>query len=222
MLEKIKTILAGVNSEILSIANDVHKYFLVALAVIVAIGLVYKDFSGRVHRQELESESLLYLTPRNVHSAPLGLGRNNTMGTIVLQRNGPGTPKVETPSASEERPPYIPPEAEIIVTPKDPTKTLSDVVNVKIEDRYGFTLEPGLTGNLLPLGIGLDLKWAYYEKIGTEVGMVESFGSLGSISPSFSLSYRLDSFRLLANTEVEISYLPLAKIPVSTGIRINF
>lgn len=192
---------------------DVKKYSIVFLATLVAIAVVYKDFSYRVRKEELVSKSILHLAGGNVSLVNKGVGlrerETDNKGSELVRKDN-------------ERQSYIAPEAKITITPKDPKEKLSNVVNVKVTGNYGFTLEPGLSMDVAPLGLGLDLKWFYYQKLGTEVGIDKYLVLNKRISPTVSLSYRLDQFKYLKNTEAKLSYSPLGDFPLSLGIRVNF
>jgi hypothetical protein len=203
-----------VNDELSNIYQHRHKYLAVALATVIAIGVVYQDFNRRVATQELASESILHLTPRNVFVHG-GLAGNNKITSLANERDAAS-------KYGDIEQPYIPPEAEVIITPKIPDENLSDVVDIKIAKTYGFTLEPGLGLYAIIPGIGLDLKVLYYEKFGIELGGAKFFGTLGAYTPTASISYRLDAFRMLRNSELQLSYCPMGKIPASVGLRVNF
>lgn len=196
-----------------TIRKDDSKYATVAMATVIAILVVYKDFAHRVHTEELVSKSILHLAAGNVSLVNKGVGireRETDSKGSELARN------------DNERQSYLAPEAKVTITPKDPKEKLSDVVNIKVTGNYGFTLEPGLSMDVAPLGIGLDLKWFYYSKLGTEVGVDKYLVLNKKVSPTVSLSYRLDQFKCLKNTEAKLSYAPLGDFPLSVGIRINF
>jgi hypothetical protein len=97
---------------------------------------------------------------------------------------------------------YVPPEGKVIITPKNPTKKLDDLVTIRY-DRYGFTFEPGMQFTILPLGGGLDVKLAFINRLGLGVGV--NYFSRGNgdyyISPTANVTYRLDFIRFVKNTE---------------------
>lgn len=194
-----------------SLRQDHPKYTAVLVVALVAVGWVYQDFHNKVHTEELVSKSLLGQSAWLVH-------RDAAKFSQGPKRTGPKSPNV----LPQERQAYEPPESKIIITPKDPQKTLDQVINVKIIDTWGFTLEPGLDLEGIGPGVGLDFKFFYVGKVGAEVGFEKYFGYFDSFSPTVGLSYRLDRYRMLANTEIKLDYAPVGKIPVSGGIRINF
>lgn len=201
-----------VNKLALSLRVDYRKYAVVFLATLIALIVVCKDFAHRVHTQELVSESILHLAAGNVYPSKKGFGS----GTNAELRPGGGQ---SIPSDIRQN--YIPPEATVIVTPKDPTKNLSDVVNVRIVDIWGIAVEPGLEGYIAPLGLGAGIKYFYYKKVGLTMGLDKFVSPVNFFSPSLGVSYRLDRYRILSNTELQLSYLPIGKIPVAFGIRID-
>lgn len=212
MLQQLQAISDKVNNVIASLKQDYHKYAAVLLAGLLALVLVYKNFSAKVRTQELVSESVLHLAAGNVHITPGANGEDKTLGRLG-DKDKDSVP---------ERAPYIPPEATVIITPKDKTQKLTDIVNISIQDKFGFSLEPGLDVALAPAGIGLDFKLLYAWKFGAEVGFDEYVYPVDAFSPTLGLSYRLDRYSMLKNTELKLSYAPLLRIPLSFGIRVNF
>lgn len=123
---------------------------------------------------------------------------------------------------------YVPPEGKITITPKDPTKTIDEVINVKV-DWYGRTFHPGLRMGLLPLSPGIDFKLYFIGRLGFELGvgttLVRQFDqspSFDGLSPTVGMSYRLDRVSWLQNSEVAFVYQPLLRVPYSIGLRWNF
>lgn len=113
---------------------------------------------------------------------------------------------------------YVPPEGGIEISPKDKTKKLSDIVEVK-RTWYGLCLRPGVGYGANPSRLLLDFKVAYANRLGLVTGV-----SVGSgISPTLGLAYHLDgvSKDWLMNTEVTLGYAPLYYMPWYLGLRIN-
>lgn len=116
--------------------------------------------------------------------------------------------------------PYIPPEGKVIITPKDPTKSINDVIKIHYQ-RYGFTFEPGIQTVLFAEpNLGFDVKVIYARRFGLNVGFVAGRNLSVLVSPTVSMSYRLDQIHL-PNTEAFIGYVPLDKFTIQTGFRIN-
>ena len=116
---------------------------------------------------------------------------------------------------------YVPPEGYVKIKPKDPEKTLEDVVEVKIK-WYGLTLKPGLQFGMLNIGYGLDFKLAYINRFGLNTGfLIIPNRQTHTITPSLGLSYRLDRLPLISNTEAQCAYTPLSLIPINCGLRIS-
>jgi hypothetical protein len=117
---------------------------------------------------------------------------------------------------------YVPPEGRVEVRPKDPTKTLDELVEIKIK-WYGLTLKPGMAWGLLPSAFGMDLKLAYLGRIGAEFGISKqgSIYDLYGLTPRLSLSYRLDRIKFIQNTELYVGWTPLGRYPAEVGLRWN-
>lgn len=206
MLEKV-------NEAVASLKAHWRKYGIIAIAALFALVGVFKRVSRMVHTQDLVSQSILRYAGWDVSKDRQSAG--------ARKKKGGKTPRNGAVSGNVAQP-YLPPEATIELTPVDPQKQLSDVVNIKVRNTWGFTREPGLDLSAAPLGIGLDFKWFYAYKFGTEVGVEEYFYPVRSFSPTLGLSYRLDRFAMLRNTELKLSYAPLSVLQASAGIRVNF
>lgn len=115
---------------------------------------------------------------------------------------------------------YIPPEGNITITPKDPTKSIDDLVKIHYQE-IGWTFEPGLelSGNLY-YSYGVDAKLFYAYRFGLGAGLVGGSNVTTLLSPDIFVSYRLDQIHL-RNTEAIVTYVPAAKIPFGLGVRIN-
>ena len=142
------------------------------------------------------------------------------------------TPKViERPGDKHEAPKktiYVPPEGSIEIKPKDPTKTIDDVIEVKVK-WFGKTFHPGARIGLLPISPGIDAKVYFIGRLGVELGVgtmvVRNFDNslfFDGISPTVGISYRLDKIKWLQNSETVIVYQPLLRVPTSLGLRWNF
>ena len=210
----LNQILGRASDALASLKQHRYKYSAVGLAFVLALLYSYKAIRHAVHVQDLISKSVLHLAPRNVYRLPNGDGEH---GAVDLPSDGG-----DDSDTVSERQPYVPPEATVVITPKNPEQKLSNIVNVTVIGNYGFTMEPGLDISLVTPGIGIDLKWFYFKKIGTEVGIERYFGPYNQFSPTVGLSYRLDRFRLLKNTELKFNYAPLLLFPISAGIRVGF
>ena len=116
-----------------------------------------------------------------------------------------------------ESPIYIPPEGGVVITPKDPTKTLGDVVDIQV-NRMGLIHELGVFASY-PKGIGLDMKWFYIERFGLEVGA--RIDNHKTVSPTFGGSYRLDRSSWLKNTEFACGWAPINYFSTWCGLRLN-
>lgn len=64
----------------------------------------------------------------------------------------------------QNRPPYVPPEGTVTIKPKDPTKTLDEVIDIRVK-YFGLCFKPGIQATF-PLGVGLDAKLAFYRRYG--------------------------------------------------------
>lgn len=195
-----------------NLKDNWRSYGIVAIVSVVALRTVWLDFDRKVHWLDLYSESILRLAA----------------GNVPLPGNG-ALPDVRKDTEHDDKPNpvarYIPPEAKVIITPKDTTKKLDDLINVKITNTWGFTRQPGLDISFLPLGVGLDFKWFYAYKLGTEVGTranLNSSGRIDSVVPTLGLSYRLDRYKAFSNTELKLTYSPIGVIPIGVGIRVGF
>lgn len=140
--------------------------------------------------------------------------------TVVL----PQTPRIldekksPVPNVPKARTPYVPPEGHITITPKDPEKTLEEVVNVVIKDR-GITFTPGVH-YAVPDRLGADIKLAYRGRLGLGAGANVRLGSFADARILGYASYRLDRIRFVQNTEAFVGYTN--KKEVQVGLRINF
>lgn len=114
---------------------------------------------------------------------------------------------------------YVPPEGSITLSPKDKSKTIDEVVEVKVK-WYGLTFRPGFTTTIAPIGLILDSKLAYMNRF----GLIGGLGLYPYLTPSVGMSYRLDAVKWLSNTEAACMYLPLSLgiLPMNCGVRINF
>lgn len=130
------------------------------------------------------------------------------------------TPSVNKPDAPEAvRTPYIPNESPVQVVPADPSKPL----NAKIEyRRWGFCHAPGLELTVVPLGMGVDVKWFYAGRFGSTIGAnyLKFFGE-ESASPTIALSYHF-SAQTFKNTDLVVGYSPLGTFPAYAGFRLGF
>lgn len=115
---------------------------------------------------------------------------------------------------------YIPPEGHVTITPIDPTKKLEDVVIIKYTT-FGFTFEPGFQFSVAPLGGGMDAKVIYWNRLGLAlgVGYFQHLNGSDSVSPTGSLTYRLDRIPLVHNTELSIGVMPIPTLSGFMGLR---
>lgn len=192
-----------------SLKDHGRKYGIIGLVMVVSLGSCYHRASKEANRSSLINQSLLALSPRNVQGPLLMV--HETSPQVASSRN----------LGSEAKQPYIPEEGKVIITPKDPTKKISDVINIKVQ-KMGFCFKPGLKLNLLPYGIGLDIKFAYAYRFGATVGMSYlRFLETERISPTIGVTYHpWDNF--FKNTDLFIDYTPVGPAPVAGGLRISF
>lgn len=207
----LQTILEKANSVLASLKEHGGKYATIALVAALALVWSYRRIRKEVDRNYLIGSSLLHLSPRNVRLPGPLAGPAGSQGATSL----PGTAPIP---ASQ---PYVPPEGSVTITPRDPSKTLDEVVTVKYKT-WGLTLEPGLDFAAAPFGMGLDVKWLYYKKFGIETGALYFADPFNKYSASLSASYRLDYYSLLKNTEFVVGYASNSPILGWVGIRINF
>lgn len=144
---------------------------------------------------------------------------------IIVYRPRPGggnATKKSTTKRSDEgtKTAYVPPEGRIEIRPKDESKSLAELVEVKIK-WYGLTFRPGLQLGLLPTAAGLDFKLAYIGRLSLTTGVLTNFNRL--VTPTLGLTYHLDGLSKgwLMNTEAVCGYSPLSLAPVYCGFRLN-
>jgi hypothetical protein len=135
-------------------------------------------------------------------------------------RSGPQTGSNAPSSQDDEQKNiiiYVPPEGKVTV---DPGGKLSI-------QRYGFTFEPGLTYSPFQHSVGLDAKFAYWNRFGIVGGIVyghsqhdTNFNFDTGLTPLLGISYRLDKL-YLPNTEAVLSYAPMYRSFIFLGGRIN-
>lgn len=209
----------------LALANKVWEEFkngiLHFLALAVALSLILAWSLARIGRavrqQDFAAQSLLrssigaILPARNARLGPGGAAAGRVDGHGGEDSGGP----------HEDRT-YLPPEARVVVTPKNPKDKLEDVVNIRISGSWGPAFEPGLDLVMLPLGVGLDAKVFYYGRLGLEVGGEKYFVLSKRTSPTVGVSYHLDWIPLMRNTELKISYAPLSDTAISAALRLSF
>ena len=163
--------------------------FVLLFASIVLLLIHQVMYSNRVHKLNLQISSLLDSQPRTI------IKNVDRIKTI-----------------------YVPSEGKVEIITRDPTKNLEDVVDIKVK-RWGLAFRPGLQLGMFPLGIGLDAKVLFINRVGLNGGLI--YTSDKTISPTATISYKLDRVPLIQNTELFIGYRPLGTIPLILGIRGN-
>lgn len=117
--------------------------------------------------------------------------------------------------------PYVPPEGHITITPKHKGDNINDLIKVHYQ-KLGFSHELGLQTSMFEKSLGLDCKVFYMERFGLNLGLLASPDFPLYVSPTATVSYRLD--RLLPfthNTEVWAGLVPLSRFTYQAGIRVN-
>lgn len=215
----LKTILTQASRLWEEFKNGLEKFLSLAIAVALILAWSIHRLGRAVIQQDYQTQALLRSSRRIV--APAGNVRvDNGGGRGQSISGGPVQPRIAPPEGGSTT--YLPPEARVTVEPKDPAKTIGDVVKVTVTGTWGFTAEPGLDLSAAPLGAGLDLKLFYVRKLGAEIGAVYFADPVQRFSPSIGLSYRLDGYRLLKNTEAVVAYAPNSPVLGWVGIRVNF
>lgn len=192
------------NQTLQNLKQEVHKYAIIAMVVTIAIGSCHYRVSREVRRNVLIGESFLHLSPRNVSNAPTMLG-----GTTLV----PGQT-------------YIPPESKVVLVSKQPNSIFSpnrtETISFK---QWGFTHELGLEIEPFPVGVGLDFKWLYLSRLGSNIGFnlvrSPSGNNVTYTTPSLSLSYHLDRVPFLSSTEILLGYSPLGPLPAYLALRLT-
>lgn len=193
-----------------------RKYVFLSFFIIFVLRFTFITISNTVHRAILISESILHLSPRAVTN-------NNPIlipgGAELLREKA--IPK-GLDVGPNKNPKYVPPEGNITITPKDPTKTLDELVNIKYKE-WGLTHGLGLEGSIAPLGIGLDIKLVYFYRLGGNIGInyFRSFDNRDFITPTIGLSYHLDRVPLLIHSEILLGYSPLGLLPAYLALRLS-
>lgn len=202
---------AMLTQTIQSLKEHWRKYAFLVLVFLAILVYAYRVVSRAAHFAELYGESILRLSPGNVHLPQSGF---ETTTTEKILHSSPLEGVLGRRS-------YNPPESKIIITSKDPTKTLDQVVNVSYKT-WGFTLEPGIQASIVPLGFGLDCKLIYINRWSGIVGMeYMKLANIHAITPTLTLSYHLGT-NYFKNTELILGYSPLGPLPAYLGVRINF
>ena len=187
--------------------------FIMGLFLLFIGILLYRSTAREVNKWELQNESVLNLAPRNVLRGQQE-GEKQVRGPESVLREG--LPRTGLP--------YVPPEGQVTITPKDKSKSLDDLVTIKYR-RFGFITNPGLNLSLVPLGLGVDAKLAYFNRTGLIGGFTvfEGEGTMRAFwfSPILGLSYRLDRIKFLKNTEVFGAWAPFSRYECSLGVRVN-
>lgn len=139
---------------------------------------------------------------------------SNVPGKIVVEENKKGTSR-------NHNGPYIPPEGTTTITPKDPTKKIEDVVDIKYKT-WGRTSDIGLQLGLIGgYSIGLDYKFFYVGRFGANIGLLGGKNITTYVTPDLTISYHLDRISWIHNTELWAGYAPTSIIPYQMGVRIN-
>lgn len=172
------------------------------LAIVPLVLIIY--VLGQRGCNETKGPDVLSIPIRNVYKAA-------TVSGLVRH----GVNKATSPSV---QPSYVPPEAVVTITPKDKTKHLADLIDVKVKG-YGLTFKPGIQATF-PLGIGLDVKLAFYRRYGGGIGLLylkEDRAFAGSVFASRHFEY-LDNLEAVVGAKVAISGIttPYA------GLRLSF
>lgn len=117
---------------------------------------------------------------------------------------------------------HVPSEGGVVITPKDKTKKLEDVVDITVH-KSGMTRRIGLQTAIAPFGFGVDYKVYFFGRLGLNVGGMH-YPSRFTFTPTVSVSYKLDRLKIFQNTEVMVGYQPLPTSRISNwmaGLRIN-
>lgn len=85
-----------------------------------------------------------------------------------------------------------------------------------------MTFQPGIEFVVAPLAVGIDAKMFYWNRLGLTVGLLYQRYSASYVTPVTGLSYRLDAYHYLKNTELVFLYAPMGPWPLNMGVRINF
>lgn len=116
---------------------------------------------------------------------------------------------------------YVPPEGETEITPKDPSKSIDEIVTIKYKT-WGFTNDIGFQLGLVGgYSVGLDYKFFYLGRFGANIGVLGGKNITTYVTPDLTLSYHLDRISWIHNTELFVGYAPTARIPYQMGLRIN-
>ena len=188
-----------------SLKADWRKYAIIGLVGIVALHRAFVVLSEAVHKAELTAQSILHLSPRRF---PRTLSGGSNIGN-------------KQPNDTNTEQPYQPPEGKTTITPIDKTKTLDQVVTIHYQE-YGLIFEPGVQATAAPLGLGLDIKFAFAHRFGLVLGInYFTFYQLHDASPTLGLTYHLGKTRF-RNTDMVIGYAPVSFFPIYGGFRLGF
>lgn len=141
---------------------DLKKIPLKLLSLCTLAGIMVVGLKGCKH------ESLPSQTVGNIPHLPL---LREVIRVAKIQKDARGDSRIPQP--------YVPPEATVTITPKDPSKKLEDLITVKVKT-YGLCFKPGIQV-AFPLGVGLDAKLAFYGKYGVGVAGILGHGTGSSI-----------------------------------------
>jgi len=117
---------------------------------------------------------------------------------------------------------YVPSEGSVEIKPKDKNKKLNDVISIKIKNK-GFTRKFGIQVDFINNAYGLDMKGFFWNRLGLNGGFTYAVKGPGlALSPTAGLSYKLDRFSFIDNTEAQCTYSPLHIVGVGCGLRVNW
>lgn len=122
---------------------------------------------------------------------------------------------------TDENIPYVPPEGYTTIESRVPGKSVEDLIRIRRHEFGIFPGEFGIQTSFLRPSIGLDTKVVFLGRWGLNVGVLGSSHFDYYISPTASISYRLDRLPHIHNTELWVGFVPLSRYTIQTGLRIN-
>lgn len=185
-----------------------RKYVIFSIFIYFILNWSIHKLQDAANRATLTAESFLHLTPRNVPRLP-----SSKIGKVPNDL-----------SSLQKTLPYIPPESKVTEISSQPNSLLSPSRTKTIKfDEWGFTHEIGLELEPFPIGVGLDFKWFYISRLGTNLGLnLVQANSRNYVTPSLSLSYHLDRIPFLTSSEILLGYSPLGPLPAYLALRLTF
>lgn len=168
--------------------------------------------------------SIIYLKEckngRSDDSGEVGSIRIGGLSGIRLPVHSNTGPTVGSNARRKERAEkvvYVPQESGVTIYPKDPEKKVEELVEFRFKNK-GFSKVLGIKA-AYPTYVGGDVKVAYYNRFGAEIGAGYAF-ERKKMDIDLGASYRLDSVLPIYNTEFYVGYGVFGQTYL-VGFRIN-